>query len=29
LRKFEIKILGKGIALAEMDNRNPKIADAF
>jgi uncharacterized protein len=29
LRKFEIKIPGKGIALAEMDNRNPKIADAF
>jgi len=29
LRILEIKIPGKGIALAEMDNRNPKIAEAF
>jgi uncharacterized protein len=29
LRKLEIEIIGKGVALAEMDNRNPKIADAF
>jgi hypothetical protein len=28
LRKLEIKITGKGIALAELDDRNPKIAEA-
>ena len=29
LRQFQIEIAGKGIALAELDHRNPKIAEAF
>jgi hypothetical protein len=29
LRQFQIEIAGKGIALAELDRMNPKIAEAF